>query len=213
MKKTLQIIFFSLLLSPFIAHAQFERFKDSVVQLYGIVMTADSLKAIPNVNVVVKGRDRGTQTSQAGVFSIVVMKGDTIEFSHISYKTKIFEIPRDLEGNQQSVIQLMIEDTSYLPVTIIKPRPTPQQFERDFVNADVPDDEIEIARQNTNAAKLRILQRTTPYDGGEAANYSLRQNNQKYYYSGQAPPQNILNPFAWNEFIKAWKRGDYKKKN
>jgi hypothetical protein len=23
---------------------------------------------------------------------------------------------------------------------------------------------------------------------------------------------NIFNPFAWAEFIKAWKRGDYKKK-
>ncbi|RYY10091.1 MAG: carboxypeptidase-like regulatory domain-containing protein, partial [Chitinophagaceae bacterium] len=25
-------------------------------------------------------------------------------------------------------------------------------------------------------------------------------------------PQNIFNPFAWNEFIKAWKRGDFKNK-
>ena len=24
------------------------------------------------------------------------------------------------------------------------------------------------------------------------------------------PPQNIFNPFAWAEFIKAWKRGDFK---
>ena len=34
----------------------------------------------------------------------------------------------------------------------------------------------------------------------------------KYYYAGQVPPQNIFNPAAWGEFIKAWKRGDFKKK-
>ncbi|MEI9934132.1 MAG: hypothetical protein WDM71_04630 [Ferruginibacter sp.] len=32
----------------------------------------------------------------------------------------------------------------------------------------------------------------------------------KYYYSGQAAPQNIMNPFAWGQFIQAWKRGDFK---
>jgi len=25
-------------------------------------------------------------------------------------------------------------------------------------------------------------------------------------------PMNILNPLAWADFIKAWKRGDFKKK-
>ena len=34
----------------------------------------------------------------------------------------------------------------------------------------------------------------------------------KTYYAGQIPPMNIFNPFAWAEFVKAWKRGDFKKK-
>jgi hypothetical protein len=41
----------------------------------------------------------------------------------------------------------------------------------------------------------------------------MRQASQKLYYSGQIAPQNIFNPFAWSEFIKAWKRGDFKKKS
>jgi hypothetical protein len=121
-------------------------------------------------------------------------------------------IPRDIESNQYSMIQLMVTDTVYLPATIIKPRPTREQFERDFVNADIPDDDIEIARKNTEESKRRILAKSLPADGAEATNYSLRSNEKTYYYAGQAPPQNIFNPFAWNEFIKAWKRGDYKKK-
>jgi len=206
----LTILFLLILLSG--VKAQFETFKDSVVQLYGIVMTADSLQGIPAVSVVVKGQNRGTITNDQGVFSIVVLKGDQIEFSSIGYKPKLVAIPKNLEGNQQSIIQLLVQDTIYLPATIIKRRPTRQQFERDFVNVKVPDDNQEIARKNNDDATRRALMAVYPADGREATNYYLRQNANKAYYAGQTPPQNIFNPLAWAEFIKAWKRGDYKKK-
>src|SRR5690349_7224365 len=156
------------MLVPFATKAQFETSRDSVVQLYGVIMTADSLVGIPAVSVTIKGQNRGTITNEQGVFSIVVLKGDQIEFSHVSYKPKTIDIPRTLEGNQFSVIQLMVEDTVYLPATIIRARPTAEQFARDFVNVKIPDDDIEIARQNTSAAKRRVLLQTTPGDGGEA---------------------------------------------
>ena len=212
MKKFLLIVIFfgSLFLNK--AKAQFETGRDSVVQLYGIVMTADSLMGVPAVNITVRGQNRGTMTNNQGVFSIVVLKGDIIEFTHVSYKPKTITIPRNLEGNQYSVVQLLIQDTVYLPATIIKQRPTPQQFERDFVNTKVPDDDIEIARQNTSAAKRRALMASTPGDGGEATSLQMRNAATRASYAGQVPPQNLFNPAAWAEFIKAWKRGDYKRK-
>ena len=106
----------------------------------------------------------------------------------------------------------MVTDTVYLPATIIRPRPTKEQFERDFLNTQVPADQIEIARENTDESKRRALARVLPADGREAANYNLRDQASRYYYKGQAPPQNIFNPFAWAEFIQAWKRGDFKNK-
>ena len=196
----------------FSARAQFERLKDSVVQLYGVVMTADSLMGIPSVSIVVKGQNRGTISNEQGVFSIVVMKGDFVEFTSIGYKPKVVEIPRNLEGSQYSVIQLMVTDTVYLPATIIKPRPTREQFERDFINTSIPADDIEIARQNTEESKRRILARSLPADGREGSNILLRNQAAKYYSAGQMPPQNIFNPFAWAEFVQAWKRGDFKSK-
>lgn len=195
---------------PIASQAQFEKLKDSVVQIFGVVMTADSLMGIPSVTVKVKGREQGTFTNEQGVFSIAVLKGDFLEFSSIGFKPKLIEIPRNLEGNQHSLIQLMVQDTQYLPATIIRARPTREQFERDFVNVDVPDDAYEIARQNTDRTRRRILERSLPADGREAGNILLRKNAARHYYYGQAPPQNIFNPFAWNEFIKAWKRGDFK---
>lgn len=212
MRKFVRLLFILLLLSPFAVKAQFSQLKDSVVQLYGVVMTADSLAGIPSVSVVVKGQNRGTFTNEEGVFSIVVMKGDQIEFTSIGYRAKLAEIPKNLEGNQYSLIQLMVTDTQYLPVTIIKPKPTREQFERDFVRIKIPDDALEIARQNNDASKRRLLMKILPSDGREAANTVLRQGAQKYYSAGQMPPQNIFNPFAWGEFIQAWKRGDFKNK-
>lgn len=213
MKKILRCIFFLTSFAAYKAHAQFETVRDSVVQLYGIVMTADSLVGIPAVNITVMGQNRGTMTNGQGVFSIVVLKGDAVEFSHVSYKTKIIEIPKTLEGNQHSMVQLLVQDTVYLPATIIKPRPTPEQFSRDFVTIDVPDDDIEIARKNNDEAKRRILMKTVPGDGGEAVNMQMRKAAARASYAGQVPPMNIFNPAAWSEFIKAWKRGDFKNKN
>jgi hypothetical protein len=201
-----------LFLSPFAAKAQFENFRDSVVQLYGVVMTADSLQGLPDVSIVVKGTGRGTLTNYQGVFSIVVMKGDVVEFSFVGFKPKQVTIPRNLEGNQYSVIQLMVTDTVYLPATIIKPRPTREQFERDFVTSPVPDDDIEIARANNDVAKRRVLSEAMPRDGREATNLNLSSGARRTYYSGQVPPMNIMNPMAWGEFVRAWKRGDFKKK-
>jgi hypothetical protein len=212
MKKIVRYILLVAFCFPLAAKAQFTQLKDSVVQLYGVVMTADSLRGIPAVSVIVKGQNRGTITSDEGVFSIVVMKGDKVEFSSIGYKPKLVEVPTNLQGNQYSVIQLMVTDTMYLPVTIIKPRPTREQFERDFVRANIPDDALEIARQNNDESKRRVLMRTLPNDGREAANNVLRQSANKYYSAGQMPQQNIFNPFAWGEFIQAWKRGDFKSK-
>lgn len=212
-KKILLYTGLLLFVLPQIAKAQFETSRDSVVQLYGVVMTADSLVGVPAVSVMVKGQNRGTITNSQGVFSIVVLKGDQVEFTHVTYKPKTISIPRNLEGNQYSVVQLMVIDTVYLPATILRPRPTAEQFARDFANNKVPDDNIEIARQNTSSDKRRVLLRTVPADGGEAAKLQFNKIANRAVYQGQTPPMNIFNPAAWLDFIQAWKRGDFKNKH
>jgi hypothetical protein len=203
------VLYLLLLSAPFAVHAQFDKLKDSVVEIYGVVMTADSLRAIPSVSVVVKGGGQGTYTNERGVFSLVVLKGEQVEFSSVGYKSILYTIPND-SGNQISMVQLMVQDAQYLPATVIRARPTREQFERDFVNTPVPDDDIEIARQNNSAANRRMLARSLPANATEAASTYLKNSAQKYYYQGQAPPMNIFNPVAWADFIQAWKRGDFR---
>lgn len=213
MKKILPYILFIVFLAPLSLKAQFETYKDSVIQIYGIVMSSDSLQGLPGVTIVVKGRNQGTISNDQGVFSIVVLKGDKLEFTSVGYKPKEVIIPKNLDGNQQSMIQLLTQDEVYLPATVIKKYPTRQEFERDFVNTQIPDDQREIARQNLSERNRSILMQVYPQDGREASDYFFKQNAKKYYSAGQLPPQNIFNPMAWAEFIKAWKRGDFKKKD
>jgi hypothetical protein len=214
MNQFLRYTFFTILIfTSTHSFAQNKTAQDSVVELYGVVMTADSLQAIPAASVIVENKLRGTFTNDHGVFSIVVLKGDHIRFSCIGFKDKEITIPANLQGDQYSVIQLMVSDTAYLPATILRPRPTRAQFERDFVNTDVPADQIEIARENTEESKRRALIAALPADGQEAVAAQMRQQATKYSYMGQVPPQNIFNPVAWAEFIQAWKRGDFKRKD
>src|SRR3954463_7456149 len=117
MHKILRYLVILAFFIPFKLFAQFEQVKDSVVQLYGVVMTADSLRALPAVSVVVKGTNRGTMTNDDGVFSIVVLKNDQIEFTSVGFKPKTIIIPSKLQSNQYSVIQLLVSDTAYLPAT------------------------------------------------------------------------------------------------
>jgi hypothetical protein len=187
-------------------------YRDSVVQLFGVIMTADSLKAIPFASVVVNNKGRGTVTNYDGVFSIAVNKGEKITFTCVGFKDRTILIPNNLVGNQYSVVQLMVNDTNYLPVTILKPRPTRAQFDRDFVNTRVDDDLYETARKNTSESQKKIILASLPRDGKEAVGASISNQASKYYYSGQLPPMNILNPAAWKSFINSWKRGDYKSK-
>ena len=206
-------ILFSFLCFVQQGYAQTTVSKDSVVQLYGVVMTADSLQAIPGATIIVQSKGRGTLTNDEGVFSIVVLKGDQVKFSVVGFKDKIIDIPANLSGNQYSLVQLMVTDTAYLPATIIKPRPSRAQFERDFINTDVPADQLEIARSNMSEARRRMLLATLPADGREAVAASFRQQSVRYSYLGQQPPINLFNPMAWADFIQAWKRGDFRKKS
>jgi hypothetical protein len=201
-----------LVVFPLWGWAQFQSFRDSVVQISGLTMTSDSLRGIPAVSILVKGQNRGTISNSQGVFSIVAFKGDTLTFTAVGFQKKDFQIPPATRGNSLSIIQLMSEDTIYLAETIISPYPTRKEFERMFVDVDMPDDMYERARKNNDQARMRMLARTIAPDAAGAYGMFMQRQQQSLYYAGQRPPQNIFNPLAWAQFIEAWKRGDYKRK-
>lgn len=185
---------------------------ENIVQINGVAMTADSLRGVGGAIVLVKNKNRGVETNNQGVFSIVVYKGDTLQFSALGFRPKEYVVPKNVDGQYISLIQLMVQDTFYLPETIIRSLPTKEQFDYAFKNWVIPDDKYEIARKNTDALTLRALAYMLPKDGRESQSaYQAIQSRDAVYY-GQQKPINIFNPLAWADFYEAWKRGDFRKK-
>jgi hypothetical protein len=184
----------------------------SVVQINGVTMTADSLRAVAGATVLVKGKNRGVESSGKGVFSIVVLKGDTLQFSALGFRDKQYIVPGNIEGHYLSLIQLMVQDTFYLPETIVRPLPSKDKFDYAFRNWKIPDDQYEIARKNTDAYTMRVLAYTLPRDGREFQTVYQNQQAQAAVYYGQQRPMTVMNPLAWAEFFDAWKRGDFRRK-
>jgi hypothetical protein len=185
---------------------------EHLIEIDGVTMTADSLRAVPDVTIVVKNKNRGVESAYTGVFSIVCFKGDTLQFSCLGFRSKDYVVPMDLKGQYFSLIQLMVQDTFYLPETIIRPLPSKEGFDWAFQHWRVPNDKYEIARRNTDAYMLRALAYTLPRDGHEMQSRALQQMSKDAVYYGQRPPMNILNPIAWGQFFEAWKRGDFRRK-
>lgn len=186
----------------------------NLVQFSGMVLdgTDAELIPVPFTNVIVKGKGRGTYSDFNGFFSIVVEKGDTIEFSAVGYKTVHYGIPTDLDDNRYSLVQLMTRDTINLPETVVFPWPSKEHFKLEFLAMDVTSEMEARALRNVANETLERMRSAVPSDGREHANYYLRQQARSYYYIGQQPPMNIFNPIAWKQFFDSWKRGDFKKK-
>ena len=174
-------------------------------------MSSDSLRGVPFAHIIIKQVNRGTISNFQGFFSFVAAKGDTIVFTSIGYKKQEFVIPDSLKLDKYSVIQLMTQDTIYLPETIIHPWPTPEQFREAFLTLNIPDDDYERAKKNLERERLKELGKSMAMDGNQNSDYYLRQEAARFYYNGQYPPLNIFDPLRWAEFFNAWQNGEFKR--
>lgn len=195
----------------FQAKAQSSVWQD-IIQITGVTMTADSLRAVSDVTIAIKNKDRGTYSSVFGVFSLVCAKGDTLNFSAVGYRTKEYVIPAGIDGRYFNLVQLMVQDTFYLPETIIRPLPYGDDFDYAFKYWEIPDDQYATAQKNTSERAMAYLRANLPKDGRENQGYYQAEQARQGYYYGQQRPIGIFNPFKWGEFFNAWKRGDFKKK-
>jgi hypothetical protein len=217
--KTNPVIWFILLLClPVLVNAQRTReeqeeyYKD-LVQFSGAVVTGDSLHPVAFTHIIDHNTGFGTISDYYGYFSFVARKGDTITFSAVGFKKGRFVIPDTIHNNRYTMFQVMTSDTVYLSETVIYPWPTKEQFKEAFLNLDIPDDDLEIARKNLDRYELYVRAEAMPMDGSMNYRNYIDQTVSKLYYAGQTQPISLLNPFAWAQFIKAWQDGKFKRKD
>ena len=188
--------------------------KEELIQFTGIVLDGsdEQLYPIPYTNIFIKDKGRGTYSDFKGFFSIVVEKGDNVVFSAIGFRTVEITIPDSLTDDRYSLVQLMSQDTVNLPMTVVFPWPSRENFKLEFLAMDVSSEMQQIAMENLAQDALTRGRSIVATDGDDHADYYLRQQSSQYYYDGQSPPSDIFSPVAWKKFFDSWKNGDYKKK-
>jgi len=189
-----------------------QNYDEGLIQFSGVVVTADSIQPIPFTNIIIANTYRGTVSDYYGYFSFVAQKLDTIVFSSVGFKRDTFLIPDTIPGNHYSLIHVMTRDTVMLSETVIYPWPTVEEFKEAFLNLEIPDDDLEIARKNLDRQELQVRAEAMPMPGSMNYRTYMDRETSKLYYAGQTTPISILNPFAWAEFIKAWREGKFKRK-
>jgi len=196
----------------FLALATKAQQSNNLIQFSGLVVTTDSLRGLPLVNIKIKGTNKGTLSDQTGFFSFVAKKGDIIQFSFLGLKTVDYKIPLTLDQDKYSIIQPLSSDTVFLPETYVRGWPSQEEFNYYFVNANIPDPAYAAASGNLRKKTLNNISAGMSYDSKEASRQAVQDQYARYYYNNQLAPQRVFDPFAWAQFFNAWKRGDYQTK-
>lgn len=192
------------------AHAQDEREK-KVIQISGIILNSDSTDAVSGVNIYVPKKGRGTSSGRFGYFSMPVLEGDSIVFSFIGLKKQTFKVPDIVKEDRISLILTMEVDEIALAEIEVMPYPTEEEFKAAVIAMNVVDP-MSISRANMSPEMLLRWAEAMPASGNENFRYfqqgQMLQNQDLY----GPRPLRLLDPFAWSQFIKSIKRGDFKSK-
>ncbi len=184
----------------------------NLIQFSGVVVESDNLLSVPYASIIVKHTNRGTISDYFGYFSFVAKKNDTLEFSAIGHSSAIYIIPDSLTSNTYSLIQVLSSDTVLLKSVQVYPWPSKENFKQAFLNLDLSDSDYKNATKNLERSALKSQMAGMAADASLNYKYAMQERQSKLYYAGQYPPNNLLNPIAWAKFIKAWKNGDFNKK-
>lgn len=211
--RTLTTVILLFFCTTIFAQNDSSRANSDVIQLTGAIVEADSLQPMPFVHVTVKNSLIGTISDFYGFFSFVAHKNDTIIFSSVGYQRSEFIIPDTLSQKSYSIIQLIRKDTLILDEITIYPWPTREQFKQAFLALQLPDDDLERAKRNLAPERMMAIAGNIPIDGSTTYKYELQNRYTQLYQAGGYPSIRLLDPIAWSKFIKAWKNGDFKKKD
>lgn len=210
MKFPLKIVFISIFTFASIVAVNAQ--DREIIQFSGVVIAEDSTTAIPGVHVYVPKAGRGTTTNRLGYFSMPTLAGDTVTVSAVGFVRKSLVIPHNVEDQAFSVILALREDTTYLEEVQIFPYPTEELFKEAVLALQLPDQQqYENLRDQLDPATMAAMARQVPNDGNMNHRYFMQMQNQQWNDRFGLRSNNLLNPFAWAEFIKSIKRGDFKK--
>ena len=182
-----------------------------LVQLSGVVISNDSLNEMPYAAVYNKSVKRGTIADIYGFFSLVVQPGDTLMFKYYGHKPSRYIVPDTLQEDRYSIIHMMEVDSIQLETVVIYPWPSKEAFAQAFVEMDPYEDALLRAQRQLSGKNLQDLASRVSSDASLSSSYAFTQNNTKLYNMNQSPVNNLMNPFAWAQFLQKWRSGELKR--
>ncbi|TAF78108.1 MAG: carboxypeptidase-like regulatory domain-containing protein [Bacteroidetes bacterium] len=198
--------------SIFISVQGFGQNSLDVVQFSGLVVGGDSLFGIPGVLIYIPKAGRGTNTNEAGYFSMPTLAGDTAVVQALGYKKKKILVPKSDRKSVTLIIELQ-EDTVYLPIVDIFPYPTEEIFKKAFLDLKLDERGYSSMRYNLNEQTLMKMLSASSMSSSENQKYSIR--NQMNPGTGPNGMQGfqLLSPFAWSSLVKTVRRNKQKYKD
>ena len=178
------------------------------IQVSGVVLRQDSLKALPYTTILIRHSQKGTISDNSGYFSLFISAGDTLQFSNVGYKTAQFVLPSSLNVAHYSLIQLMQRDTITLKQVTITPWPELDDLMKAFLDPSKDDGQD----QRTGQMQKRMQSLLNRQQELDNAYYDQMRYSKLYQTTGIVPPNNFLNPFTWSNFIRDWRKGTFKNK-
>ena len=180
------------------------------LRLSGTVIDIDTKKPMPYAHVVLPSAGVGTTTDEEGKFSIIVMPADSLVFSFVSHRTIYYKVPAEKIEDYNVYVGMSEQPQMLSPVEVF-PYPTERDFKEAFLKRELESKELKEIKKRLSPETIEKLAMRTQADGGTAAQYNMRaqelQINNQYMF----PTLQLLNPFAWSQFIKSVKNGDLSK--
>ena len=212
LNKTLILKLF-VIISLTIVFDYFSQGQKKIIQLSGVVVGQDSISGVGGVHVYVPKAGRGTTSNPYGYFAMPVLAEDSIIVSAIGYQKQSFIMP----GDKGVSVTLFIElkpDTTVLPELEIFPYPTEELFKKAVLAVELPNRrDLENLDKSLDKDLLRRMYNNEPMSANMNYKYFMDQQMMATSTKYQLPSNPLLNPFAWVKFIKAIKRGDFKRKD
>ncbi|MDQ3535995.1 MAG: carboxypeptidase-like regulatory domain-containing protein [Bacteroidota bacterium] len=206
------IAFFSIALTlSGIGNNLYAQGKKQVIQFSGVVVGEDSTSGVPGVHIYVPKAGRGTTSNGYGYFSMPVLPNDSVVISAVGYQKQFFIIP---ETDRQSITVAieLLSDTTFLPTVEIFPYPTEEHFKEAVLAMQLPDeDNYNRLRNNMNEEVLARMFKDLPMDGSGNFKHTMNQQFFDTHRRSGVVMNPLLDPFAWANFIRSIKRGDFKK--
>ncbi|MFD0766472.1 carboxypeptidase-like regulatory domain-containing protein [Mucilaginibacter lutimaris] len=199
MKRLIGILFLLTSLSAFSQQKE-----KPLVQFTGVVYNADSAGVVvPYVTVTNKSsRNTVNITNYKGYFSFVAHEQDSLQFTAIGFAPVTVVIPENVKSKSYTVQVMIKQQMINLPMVRVFPWATTDEFRKDFVNAKIADDDLEIARKNISRTSIVAMTNSLPRDGQEiqSANAQYMHQDIVNQHSRTNP---LLNPLAWGSLVKS----------